>query len=63
MSSKELAIELIKKLPEKASMLEIARAIEFVAGTQQAIAEFDQGESFTAEELLSRIPEWATSAS
>jgi hypothetical protein len=38
MSSKDLVIELVRKLPEEASILEIAREIEFVAEVQEAIA-------------------------
>ena len=59
MSSKELVLELVRKLPEEASMLDIAHEIEFVAGIREAMDEFDRGESITAEELLSEIPKWA----
>ena len=38
MSSKDLVIELVRKLPEEASIQEIAREIEFVAEVQEAIA-------------------------
>ena len=59
MSSKELVLELLKKLPDEASMMEIAREIEFVAGIREAMGQFDQGESLTAEELLKEVPKWA----
>ena len=59
MSSKELVLELVKKLPDDASMIEIAREIEFVAGIREAISEFDRGESISADELLAEIPRWA----
>ena len=59
MSSKELVLELVRRLPDEASMLDIAREIEFVAGVREAMAEFDRGESLTAEELLREIPQWA----
>ena len=49
----------MRKLPEEASMLDIAHEIEFVAGIREAMDEFDRGESITAEELLSEIPKWA----
>jgi predicted transcriptional regulator len=50
---------LVRKLPDEASMSDIAREIEFVAGIREAMGEFDRGESITAEELLSKIPKWA----
>ncbi len=59
MSSKELAVEIVRRLPEEASLLDIAREIEFVAGIREAIQEFDRGESLTAEDLLREIPQWA----
>ena len=59
MSSKELVLELVRKLPDEASMLDIAHEIEFVAGIREAMGEFDRGESITAEQLLREIPEWA----
>jgi hypothetical protein len=59
MSSKELVIDLVQRLPDEASMLDIAREIEFVAGVREAMAEFDRGESITADQLLREIPEWA----
>jgi hypothetical protein len=59
MSSKELVLELARKLPDEASMLDIAREIEFVAGIREAMEEFDRGERITAEELLGEIPKWA----
>ena len=59
MSSKQLALELIEKLPDEASLLDIAREIEFVAGIREGIAEFDQGAAISAESLLAEIPQWA----
>jgi len=32
--------------------MDIAREIEFVAGVREALAEFDRGETITAEQLL-----------
>jgi hypothetical protein len=54
-----MVLELVKKLPDEASLLDIAREIEFVAGIREAMNEFDRGESITAEKLMSEIPKWA----
>jgi len=59
MSSKEIAIELIRKLPDEASLSDIAQELEFVAGIREGAAELDRGESLTAEELFRRVPKWA----
>jgi hypothetical protein len=62
MSSKELVIELVRRLPEEASMLDIAREIEFVAGVREAMSEFDRGESITTDQLLAEVRRWATNS-
>jgi len=59
MSSKEIAIEVIRKLPDEASLMDIAQELEFVAGIREGAAELDRGEYMTAEEILKRIPQWA----
>jgi predicted transcriptional regulator len=60
MSSKEIVIDAIQKLPEEASLLEIARELEFVAGIREGAAELDRGEFLTAEQIRQKIPEWAS---
>lgn len=63
MSSKDLVIELVRRLPDEASMLDIAHEIEFAAGVREAMEEMDRGEGITAEELLREIPQWAKTSS
>jgi predicted transcriptional regulator len=59
MTTKQIAIELVQKLPEEVSLKEIAREIEFVAGIEEGLAEFDRGETVTSEQLLSEVSQWA----
>jgi len=58
MSSKEIAIEVISRLPDEASLWELAQELEFVAGIREGAAQLDRGEHFTAEQILKRIPKW-----
>ncbi|HEX3797808.1 MAG TPA: hypothetical protein VH413_03835 [Verrucomicrobiae bacterium] len=58
MSSKEIAIEVIRKLPDEASLIDIAQELEFVAGIREGVSELDRGEHLTAEEILKRMPTW-----
>jgi hypothetical protein len=44
-----MVIELVQRLPDEASMLDIAREIEFVAGVREAMEEMDRGDGFTAQ--------------
>jgi hypothetical protein len=59
MSSKEVAIEVIRNLPDEASLMDIAQELEFVAGIRQGAAELDRGEGISAEQILLQIPIWA----
>jgi len=58
MSNREIAIDLIQKLPENASLHEIAREIEFVAGVREGFEPMERGEGVPAEEVRQMIPSW-----
>ncbi len=61
MSSKEIVKELLEKLPEEASLTDIAQEIEFIAGIREGAAELDRGESLTAGQLRDRLRSWTNS--
>ena len=61
MSSKEIVKELLEKLPEEASLSDIAHEIEFIAGVREGTAELDRGESLSAGELRDRLRSWTSS--
>ncbi len=58
MSNREIAIDVIQKLPENASLHEIAREIEFVAAVREGFAELEQGKGTPAEEVRKLVPTW-----
>jgi len=57
-SNREIAIDLIRKLPENASLHEIAREIEFVAGVREGFEQIERGEGIPAEKVREMIPSW-----
>jgi hypothetical protein len=57
-SSKEIVQELLKKIPDGASLIDIAQEIEFVAGVREGLAELDQSQSLTADQLRERLRSW-----
>ena len=61
MSSKEVVQELLKRIPDEASLTDIAHEIEFVAGIREGLSELDRGECLTAEELRTRLRSWTSS--
>jgi predicted transcriptional regulator len=60
MSNKEIVIDLVRRLPEQASLLEIAREIEFVAGVREGFAQLDRGEGVPLAEVEKQLPTWIT---
>jgi predicted transcriptional regulator len=58
MSSKEIVQDLLQRLPEDASLRDIAQEIEFVAGVREGLAELDRGERIPMEEIEAELPSW-----
>jgi hypothetical protein len=60
MSSRELVIDLVNKLPEDAPLADIAREIELLAGIQAARNQARQGEGIPAEDARKLVDSWAS---
>lgn len=58
MSNRQTVINLLQKLPEDASLAEIAREVELLAGIEQAREQARRGEGVAAEEVLKQVDEW-----
>lgn len=58
MSNKEIVEDLLQRLPENASLQDIAREIEFVAAVREGLAELDRGEGIPIEEVEREFPSW-----
>jgi hypothetical protein len=60
MSSRETVIEFVSKLPEEMSLVEIARAIELLAGIQTAREQSARGEGIPAQDARKLVDAWAS---
>ena len=58
MSNREIVIDLVKKLPEDASLREIAREIELTAGIRNAREEAALGEGVSPERARQLVDSW-----
>ena len=58
MSNKQIVADLMTRLPEEASLTDIAREIEFVAGIREGFAQLDRGEGTPLEEVEKQLPAW-----
>ena len=59
MSSREIVIELVNKLPENTPLADIAREIELLAGIEKARWQVCQGEGILAEDARKLVDAWA----
>jgi predicted transcriptional regulator len=58
MSNKQIVEDLLQRIPEGASLHDIAREIEFVAAVRQGLAELDRGEGIAIDEVERELPSW-----
>jgi hypothetical protein len=59
MSNRELVINLLRKMPDDASLAEIAREIELLAGIQAAREQARSGEGIAANDAVPLVDAWA----
>ena len=58
MTSKEIVEDLLRRIPEGASLHDIAREIEFIAAVRQGLDELDRGESVPIDDVERELPSW-----
>ena len=57
-SNKQIVEDLLQRVPEGASLQDIARQIEFVDAVRKGLAEIDRGEGIPIEEVEAELPSW-----
>jgi hypothetical protein len=58
MTDKEIVQDLLRRVPDNASLQEIALELEFIAGVRKGLAELDSGQTFPIEEVEQELPSW-----
>ena len=58
MTNKEIVQDLLRRIPDDASLHDIARELEFIAAVRQGLTELDNGESIPIEEIEQELPSW-----
>jgi hypothetical protein len=58
MTSKQIVEDLLQRIPDGASLHDIAREIEFIAAVRQGLGELDRGESFSLDDVERELPSW-----
>ena len=49
MTNKEIVQDLLRRIPDDASLQDIARELEFIAAVRQGLSELDNGDSIPIE--------------
>jgi predicted transcriptional regulator len=60
MTKKELAIEMLRRLPDDASWEDIQERINFMAGVRKGLAELDEGKGLAHETVREEYAQWLT---
>jgi predicted transcriptional regulator len=58
MTDKEIVQDLLRRVPDDASLQDIAQELEFIAAVRQGLAELDSGDSIPIEEIEHELPSW-----
>ena len=58
MTNKEIVQDLLRRIPDDASLQDIAREIEFVAAIRDGLSELDNGDYIPIEEVEKELPSW-----
>ena len=58
MTNKEIVQDLLRRMPDDASLQDIARELEFIAAVRQGLVELDNGDSVPIEEVENELPSW-----
>jgi predicted transcriptional regulator len=60
MTSKEIAIKTIERLPEDASWEDIQERINFIAAIRKGLRELDEGKRVPHDKVRQEFAEWLT---
>ncbi len=58
MSNKEIVADLLERIPEDASLQDIAREIEFIAGVREGFESYESEGGVTPEAARAHVKEW-----
>ena len=60
MTDKEIVQDLLQRMPDDTSLQDIAYELEFIAAVEQGVAELDNGQWVSAEEIERDLIAWLT---
>ena len=58
MTNKEIVQDLLRRIPDDASLQDIARELEFIAAVRKGLSELDSGDAVPINEVEQELPSW-----
>ena len=58
MTNKEIVQDVLRRMPDDASLQDIAKELESIAAVRQGLAELDNGDCVSIEEVEKELPSW-----
>jgi predicted transcriptional regulator len=58
MTNKEIVQDLLKRIPDDASLQDIAQELQFIAAVRQGLSELDNGDRVSLEQVEQKLPSW-----
>ena len=59
MTTKEIVQDVLRRMPDDASLNDIAQELEFIAAVREGLSEFDEAkDSISIERVEPRVPSW-----
>ena len=60
MNDQQIVSDLLVRLPERVTLRDIAKEIDFVAGVREGLNQLDRGEGVPVEQVEKMISAWTT---
>ena len=58
MTTKEMAVQTIERLPDDATWDEIRERIDFIAGVRKGLSELDEGKGIPHQQVREEFAQW-----
>lgn len=58
MTNKEIVQDLLRRMPDDASLQDVARELEFIAAVRQGLTELDNSDGVHIEDVENELPSW-----
>lgn len=58
MTNKEIVQDLLRRIPDDASLQDIARELQFIAAVRQGLSELDEGHNIPIDQVDQELPSW-----